>query len=91
MDLREEVAGGQKKLRNEEFHNLYSSPHVVGSDEATEDGACSMYGRNQECIQNLFEKSEGKRSFGRPMCRWKTNFKLCHKQIVCGMYSCGVG
>jgi len=27
---REEVTGGWKRLRNEELHNLYSSPNVTG-------------------------------------------------------------
>jgi hypothetical protein len=26
---REEVAGGWRKLHNEEFHNLYSSPKII--------------------------------------------------------------
>jgi hypothetical protein len=27
---REEVAGGWRRLRSEELHNLYSSPNIIG-------------------------------------------------------------
>jgi hypothetical protein len=29
MDLRKGVAGGCRKLHNEELHNLYSSPKII--------------------------------------------------------------
>jgi hypothetical protein len=33
----EEVAGGCRKLQNEELRNLYASPNVVKSDKIKED------------------------------------------------------
>jgi hypothetical protein len=29
LDLREEVAGGWRRLHNEELHNLYVSPNII--------------------------------------------------------------
>jgi len=29
LDLKEEVAGGWRRLHNEELHNLYTSPNII--------------------------------------------------------------
>jgi hypothetical protein len=42
---REEVAGGWRRLHNEELHNLYSSPSIV-IKKGEMDRACSTYERN---------------------------------------------
>jgi len=31
---REEVAGGSRRLHNEEFHNLYASPNIISVIES---------------------------------------------------------
>jgi hypothetical protein len=33
------------------------------------DGACSIHGRDQKCIQNMSQKNEGMRPFGIPRHR----------------------
>jgi hypothetical protein len=49
---RDEVAGGLRKLHNEEFRNLYSWPSIIriikSNDEV--DGACSPNGGKEKCI-----------------------------------------
>jgi hypothetical protein len=51
---RNEVTGGWRKLHNEEFHNLYSSPSTYNyNDQVKEDEmgrACSINGGEEECI-----------------------------------------
>jgi hypothetical protein len=46
---REEMAGGCRRLHNEELHNLYASPNIVRVIQITEDelgGTCSTHGRD---------------------------------------------
>jgi hypothetical protein len=49
---REEVAGGWKRLQNEELHNLYTSQNIIRvmklRNEMSE--ACSTYGRKRNFI-----------------------------------------
>jgi hypothetical protein len=51
---RKEVAGGWRRLDNEEIHNLYASPNIVRLIKSRRviDGACSTHGRH-ECVQNF--------------------------------------
>jgi hypothetical protein len=60
---REEVAGGWRRLHNEDLHNLYSSPDIIrcsdGGDEM--DGACSTQRRYEKCTRNFDREPEGKR------------------------------
>jgi hypothetical protein len=46
---REEVAGGSRRLHNEELYNLYASPNII--DQMKEDemsGLCSRHGRDDK-------------------------------------------
>jgi hypothetical protein len=50
---RDEVMGYWRKLRNEELHNLYSSPNIIKNDQVKEDEisrACSTNGGDEECV-----------------------------------------
>jgi hypothetical protein len=38
--------------------------------------ACSMHGGEEECIQVLVGKTEGKRPLGRPRRRWENNIEM---------------
>jgi hypothetical protein len=43
-----EVAGGWRRLQNEEHHNLYTSPNIIREDKMG--GTCSMHRRDEKCI-----------------------------------------
>jgi hypothetical protein len=60
---KEKVAGGWRRLHNEELHNLFASPNiirVINSREMRWAGHIAHMGE----IQNLFEKPEAKKSRG---------------------------
>jgi hypothetical protein len=69
----------QRKLHNEEHHNLYSSPsiiRVIKSKRMT----CST-GDKGNAYRTLVEKPQGKRSLGRPRRRWVDNTKIHFREI----------
>jgi hypothetical protein len=73
---RGEVAGGWRRLHNEEFHNLYNLPHtfrVIKFRRMHPAGrvAITAYTRNVYGI--LFREREGKRAVARPRRRWEDN------------------
>jgi hypothetical protein len=39
-------------------------------------GACSTNGREEEYVQVMVRKPEGKRPLGRPRCRWVDNINM---------------
>jgi hypothetical protein len=52
--MKEEVAGGWRRLHNEELHNLYSSPDIIRviNSRVEIGGTCSTHGRDED-IQNF--------------------------------------
>jgi hypothetical protein len=57
---REEVVGGWRRLHNEELHNLYTSPNIIGGDQIKEDdmgGECSTHEGDGKCIQDFGRKT----------------------------------
>jgi hypothetical protein len=69
---RDEVTGGWRKLHNEEFHNLYSSPWA---------GHVARMGEKRNAYRILVEKLEAKRPLGRPRRRWVDNIKMDLREI----------
>jgi hypothetical protein len=67
------VAGGWRRLHNEELHTLYASPNVIRLiNKKNEMGsACNTHGVDQNMFRILVGKPEGKRPLGRPRRRWK--------------------
>jgi len=57
---REEVTRSWRKLRNKEFHNLYSSPfhiiRVMFEDEMSRVG--STHGKDEKCTQNFGQETQ---------------------------------
>jgi hypothetical protein len=49
----EEVAGGCRRLHNEELHNLYASPSVFKSDKVTEDEMSGTYSTDERVKKRI--------------------------------------
>jgi hypothetical protein len=67
--------GGWIKLHNEELHNLYSSPNIIGM---TMSRIMAGQGRaytaeKRYADRNMVGKPEGKRAPGKPRPRWEEN------------------
>jgi hypothetical protein len=56
----------------------------IGTDREM-GGACSTYGGEQWCVQDLGGETEGKRPLGRPRHRWKDNIKMDRQEVGWGM------
>jgi len=50
---RDEITGEWRKLHKEEFNYLYSSPITFKIEKNEMDGARSMYGGEEKCIQDF--------------------------------------
>jgi hypothetical protein len=82
---REEVAGGWRRLHNEELHNLYASPDIVRVIKSRRMGWAGHIGRMGEmknACKILVGKWEGKRPLGRPRRRLEVNIRMDLKEIV---------
>jgi hypothetical protein len=66
---RDEVTGGWRKLRNEELHNLYSSPSIITMIKSSWARHVAQMGE-KNAYRILVGKPEGNRPLGRPRCRW---------------------
>jgi hypothetical protein len=68
----EEVAGGWRRLHNEELHNLYTSPGVIGviiSMRLRWMGHVERMGEMRNACKILVGKLGGKSLIRRPRCR----------------------
>jgi hypothetical protein len=70
---REEVAGGWRRLHNEELHNLYASSNIIRVIKSrrmrwAEHRPCM--GKMRNAYKILVGKPEGKRQCGRPRRRF---------------------
>jgi hypothetical protein len=59
------VTGGQRKLYNEELHNLYYSPSIIRMIRSRR-----MRWAGQNAYRILVGKPEGYKPLGRPKHRW---------------------
>jgi hypothetical protein len=83
---RDEVTGEWRKLHNEEFHDLYSSPNIVRlikSRRMRWAGHVARMGEERGVYRVLVDKPEGKRPLGRPRCRWEDNTMMDLQEVEC--------
>jgi hypothetical protein len=75
---RDEVTGRWRKLHNEELHNLYSSPSIIGMNKSTRMrwvGHAARMGKKRSAYRMLVGKPEGKRPPGRARGKWVDNIR----------------
>ena len=75
---RDEVTGEWRKLHIEERIDLYCSPNVVRVIKSRR----MRWAGHVAC---LGERTEGRRSFGRPRRRWEDNIKMDLQEVGCGV------
>jgi hypothetical protein len=87
---RDEVTGVWRKLHNEKFHDLYSSPNILRVIKLRRMrwvGHVVRTGEGRGVYRVLVGKPEGKRPMGRLWCRWKDNIKRDLQEMGCGVWN----
>jgi hypothetical protein len=75
----DDAAGEWRKLRNEELHDLYSSPSIIiiiKSMRVRWAGHVARMGEKRNMYRLLVGKPEGRRPLGRPRRRWVDNVRM---------------
>jgi hypothetical protein len=68
-----------KKLHNEKLNNLYFSSNItriIKSRRMRWVGHVARFGEMRNSYKILVGQPEGKRSYGRPRCRWEDNIRM---------------
>jgi hypothetical protein len=76
---RNEVTREWRKLHNEEFHDLYSSPNIIRiikSRRMRWAGHVARMGEKRNTYRLLVGKPEGKGPLRRPRHRWVDNIRM---------------
>jgi hypothetical protein len=69
------------KLHTEELHDLFSSPSIIRIIMMRWVEHAARMGEKRNTCRLLEKKEEGKRSLGRPECRWVVNIKMDFGEI----------
>jgi hypothetical protein len=81
---REKMAGGCRRLHNEELYNSYTSPSIIGvikSRSVRWSGHVARKRPMRNAGNTLVEKPEGKRTLGRPRRRWKDTIRMDLREV----------
>jgi hypothetical protein len=81
---KDEVTGEWRRLHNEEFNDLYSSPNiirVIKSIRMTCAGHVARMGEGRGAYRILVGRPEGWRPLGRPRRRWEYNIKMDLQEV----------
>jgi hypothetical protein len=84
---RDEVTGEWRKLRNEELHNLYSSPDIIRQVKARQmrwAGHVARMGEERKVYKVWVGKPEGKRPLGRPRRKREDGIRMDLREIGLG-------
>jgi hypothetical protein len=71
---RDEMMLNWRKLHNEELHNVYSSPNIIGiikSSTMRWAGYVARMGEKRNACRILVGETKGKRPLDRPIRRWE--------------------
>jgi hypothetical protein len=84
---RDEVKGEWRKLHNEELHDLYFLPSLIGMIKSRRMKWVEHVARRREkrnAYRLLVGKPEGNRPLGRPRRRWVDNIRMDHGEVGWG-------
>ena len=84
---RDEITGEWRKLHNEEFNDLSSSPNifrVIKSRRMRWAGHVAYMGERRGGYIVFVGKPEGKSPLGRPRRIWEDNIKMDLQEVGCG-------
>jgi hypothetical protein len=81
---RDEVTGDWRKVRNEEFLNLFSSPSIIRMIKPRRmrwAGHVARMRAKRNAYRILVEKTEGNKPLESPRLRWVDNIKIDLREI----------
>jgi hypothetical protein len=84
---RDEVTRELRKIHNEKFNDLYSSPIIVQLNKSRRmrwAGHVARMGEGRVVYRILVGKPEGKRQLMRSRRRWEYKIKVDLQEVVCG-------
>jgi hypothetical protein len=79
---RDEVIGEWRRLHNEEFNDLYSSPTIIRVIKSRRMRWAGHVARGAYRV--LVGRPEGRRPLGRPRSRWEDNIKMDLQEVGWG-------